>query len=319
MKVVSVLPEAASLRTERGGPSSSGKRTSGVWLKAVTPYGLTSPAIVIIAALALAPAVYGVWLGFTNWQFLRSTSPHWEGVAAYRAVLTSGAFWSAFGHTWFWTIGTVIIEVGVGLPLGLLLSRPTKVSGVMTSLLVLPWLTPFVVVSYAWLYLLGTGGPLHAMLQSLGIVGQTSPLASTRLALPVMTVISGWKGLPFMTIALLAARRSIDDSMYEAAEVDGANKLQRFRLVTLPLLRNVLIVMSVVLGVLAFYSFDLVWLLTGGGPGSSSTISGVLIYEQFFLNGAPGQAAAMGVSLFVILLFVSTISLSITRVNRRGA
>ena len=92
---------------------------------------------------------------------------------------------------------------------------------------------------------------------------------------------------------------------------------QRFRLVTLPLLRNVMIVMSVVLGVLAFYSFDLVWILTEGGPGTSSTISGVLIYQRFFLNGAPGQAAAMGVSLFVVLLVVSGLVLSLTRVNRR--
>jgi multiple sugar transport system permease protein len=273
----------------------------------------------VIVALALAPALYGVWLGFTNWQFLTSTSPHWQGLSAFRSVLSSGLFWSAFGHTWFWTLGTVLIEVVVGLPLALLLSRPTKVSALMTSLLLLPWVTPFVVVAYSWLYLLGTGGPIHAVLQSLGIVGQASPLASTRLALPVMTVISGWKGIPFMAIALVAARRSIDQSLYEAAEVDGANELQRFRLVTLPLLRNVLIVMSVVLGILAFYSFDLVWLLTGGGPGTSSTLSGVLIYQEFFLNGAPGEAAAMGVTIFVILLLVGTLVLSVTRVNRQEA
>lgn len=286
-------------------------------LKLFTPYGLTGPALLVIVLVVLAPAVYGIWLSLTNWQFLQSTTAHFEGLAAYRAVFRSSAFWSAFGHTWFWTIGTVVIEVGVGLPLGLLLSRPTKVSGVMTSLLLLPWVTPFVVVSYSWLYLLGTGGPVHSVLQAVGIVGNASPLASPTLALPVLTVISGWKGLPFMTVALLATRRGIEGSLYEAAEVDGAGPFQRFRLITLPLLRNVMVVMSVVLGVLAFYSFDLVWLLTQGGPGTSSNLSGVLIYQEFFLNGAPGPAAAMGVSLFVILLVVSTLVLTLTRVNRR--
>ena len=126
------------------------------------------------------------------------------GPGCLSAIFSSSAFWSAFGHTWFWTIGTVIIEVGIGLPLALLLSRPTKVSGVMTSLLLLPWVTPFVVVSYSWLYLLGTGGPIHSVLQGLGIVGQASPLASPTLALPTLTIISGWKGLLFMTVALLA-------------------------------------------------------------------------------------------------------------------
>ena len=293
-------------------------RRPGARQRSLTPYGLTGPAMLVIVALSLAPAVYGVWLSFTNWQFLNSTSPHWEGLAGFRTVFGSSAFWSAFAHTWFWTIGTVIIEVCVGLPVGLLLSRPTRVSGVMTALLLLPWVTPFVVVSYSWLYLLGTGGPVHSLLHTIGLVGQESPLASPRLALPVLTVISGWKGLPFMAVALLAARRGIDDTLYEAAEVDGAGHAQRFRLITLPLLRNVMIVMSVVLGVLAFYSFDLVWLLTEGA-GTSSTLSGVLIYQEFFLDGAPGVAAAMGVSLFVILLVVATLLLSVTRVNRREA
>lgn len=298
-------------------PRLPGEERAGRRLKLLTPYGLTGPALLVVVVVVLAPAVYGIWLSLTNWQFLQSTTAHFQGIAAYRAVFKSSAFWSAFGHTWFWTAGTIVIEVGVGLPLGLLLSRPTKVSGVMTSLLLLPWVTPFVVVSYSWLYLLGTGGPIHGLMQAMGIVGQASPLASPKLALPVLTVISGWKGLPFMSVALLATRRGIDDSLYEAAEVDGAGAFQRFRLITLPLLKNVMVVMSVVLGVLAFYSFDLVWLLTQGGPGTSSNLSGVMIYQEFFLDGAPGPAAAMGVSLFVILLIVATLVLTLTRVNRR--
>ncbi len=285
--------------------------------KALVPYGLTGPAVVVILLVALAPAVYGIWLSFTNWQFLQSTSAHFEGLGAYRTIFHSAEFWSDLGHTWFWTIGTLVIEVGVGLPLGLLLSRPTRVSGVATSFLLLPWITPFVVVSYSWLYLLGSGGPVHSLLHALGIVGAATPLESIRLALPTLTVISGWKGLPFMTVALLANRRSIDNGLYEAAEVDGARRFQRFRYITLPLMRNTIIVMSVVLGVLAFYSFDLVWLLTQGGPGTSSELSGVMIYKEFFLNGDPGVAAATGVSMFVMLLLVSSIVLALTRVNSR--
>jgi ABC-type sugar transport system permease subunit len=285
--------------------------------KAIVPYGLTGPAVLVIVLVALTPAVYGVWLSFTNWQFLQSTTAHFEGIGAYRTIFSSPEFWSDLGHTWFWTAGTLVIEVGVGLPLGLLLSRPTRVSGVATSLLLLPWVTPFVVVSYSWLYLLGSGGPVHSLLQAVGIVGAATPLESPKLALPTLTVISGWKGLPFMTIALLANRRSIDDGLYEAANVDGARVFQRFRYITFPLMRNTIIVMSVVLGVLAFYSFDLVWLLTQGGPGTSSELTGVMIYREFFLNGAPGAAAAIGVSMFVMLIVVSSAVLALTRVNSR--
>jgi multiple sugar transport system permease protein len=288
-------------------------------LQSLLPYGLTAPAVLTIVLIALVPAVYGIWLSFTNWQFLKGTTPHFEGVGAFRALFASSQFWSDFGHTWFWTAGTLVIELGLGLPLAMLLARRTWVSGVATSILLLPWVTPFVVVSYSWLYLLGTNGPIHSLMHSLGIVGAASPLASPSLALPVMTVISGWKGLPFMTLGLLAARRGIDDTLYEAAQIDGAGIFQRFRRITLPLLRNTTIVMSVVLSILAFYSFDLVWLLTQGGPGTSSELSGVLIYREFFLNGAPGIAAAMGVTVFIVLLLVSGLVLTLTRVNRTEA
>jgi multiple sugar transport system permease protein len=316
------LDDASTLETRAGTRAEGRLGPRSRWWspgtrKALVPYGLTGPAVVVIVVVALAPAVYGVWLSFTNWQFLQSTTAHFEGLAAYRTIFHSAEFWSDLGHTWFWTGGTLVIEVGVGLPLGLLLSRPTRVSGIATSFLLLPWITPFVVVSYSWLYLLGAGGPVHSLLQALGIVGAATPLASTTLALPALTVISGWKGLPFMTIALLANRRSIDNGLYEAAEVDGARMFQRFRYITLPLMRNTIIVMSVVLGVLAFYSFDLVWLLTQGGPGTSSELTGVMIYSQFFLNGAPGIAAAIGVSMFVMLIIVSSGILALTRVNSR--
>ena len=275
------------------------------------------PAMGFLIFFLAYPLGLGIWLSFTNWQFLKSTTPPpFEGLGAYRTIFASPAFWSAFGHTWFWTAGTLVVEIGLGLPLALLLSRPTRVSGVAISLLLLPWVTPFVVVSYSWLYLLGNGGPVHSLLHSMGIVGAASPLASPALALPVLTVISGWKGLPFMTVALLAARRSIDESLYEAARIDGAGSFQQFRRISLPLMRSTLIVMSVVLGILAFYSFDLVWLLTQGGPGASSEITGIMIYQEFFLQGAPGAAAAIGVSMFVILLLVGGLVLTLTRVNR---
>lgn len=308
---------SASELASRDHENSHARQIAARRLRSVTPYGLTAPAILVIGAMSLAPAVYGIWLSFTNWQFLTSASPHLQGVGAYRTVFGSAEFWSAFEHTWFWTFGTVIVEFVFGLPLSLLLSRTTKVSGFATGMLLLPWVTPFVVLAYAWLYLLDAGGPIHSLFQALGVGGQGSVLADPALALPIMTIISGWKGLPFMTVALLAARRSIDATQYEAADVDGANRWQKFRWITMPMLRNTTIVMSVVLGVFAFYSFDLVWLLTEGGPGTSSEISGVLIYQEFFVNGAPGVAAAMGIAIFVVLLVVAGAVVTLTVSRRR--
>jgi multiple sugar transport system permease protein len=193
------------------------------------------------------------------------------------------------------------------------------VTGFVTGLLLLPWVTPFVVLAYAWLYLYsGSFGPLHWVLMHLHLVGQSSPLATTQDALWAVTLISGWKGVPFLTVALLAARQSIPDELYEASAVDGATSFARFRDITLPLLRRTLIGMSFVLGVLAFYSFDLVWLTTRGGPGTSTTLVGVKLFQSFFNDGRPSYAAAMGTVTLLMLLVAGLLTAKLALGRRRA-
>ena len=111
--------------------------------------------------------------------------------------------------------------------------------------------------------------------------------------------ISGWKGAPFMVIALLAALKSIPDELYEAAEVDGAGRWARFRFVTLPSIWNTMVVIGLVLGILAFYSFDLPWIMTKGGPGESSTILGIAMFKAVFQELRPAYAAAISMVMLV--------------------
>jgi multiple sugar transport system permease protein len=277
-------------------PAASATIPIGAWI-------FVGPALLIVVALAILPLCYGVWLSLTNWTLLQGPTAHYQGLAAYHRLLSSHQFWAAFVRTLKWTAGTVAIEVIVGLPVALLLNRRTPVTGAVTGLLLLPWVTPFVVLSYAWIYLYdGRFGPFHTALHELHLTGAASPLSDPHRALWAITLISGWKGVPFMAVALLAALKGIPDELYEAAAVDGATASRRFWYVTLPLLGPTLLTMSFVLGVLAFYSFDLVWLTTKGGPGDQSTIIGVQLYETFFTDGRPGYAAAMGT--FTLMLFV---------------
>jgi multiple sugar transport system permease protein len=276
------------------------------------------PAVAIVVALAVVPFGYGVYLSLTDWSFFTSESPHLQGFAAYRELFSDSTFWSATVRTLWWTLGTVAIEIAVGLPLALLLNRRTPVTGFVSGILLLPWVTPFVVLAYAWLYLYsGSFGPLHWLLQQVHLVGQASPLATNENALWAVTLISGWKGVPFLTVALLAARQGIPDELYEAAAVDGASSLARFRDITLPQLRRTLIAMSFVLGVLAFYSFDLVWLTTRGGPGDSTTLVGVRLFQSFFNEGRPGYAAAMGTVTLLLLLLGGLLAAKVAVGRRR--
>ena len=123
-----------------------------------------------------------------------------------------------------------------------------------------------------------------------------------------------WKGVPFLTIALLATLKSIPDELYEAGSIDGAGRWKNFRSITLPLMRPTLGAMCVVLGVQAFYSFDLVWILTQGGPGNSSMILGIQLFQTFFTQASPGQAAALGT---IMLLLAVVLLVPVLRATSR--
>ena len=125
--------------------------------------------------------------------------------------------------------------------------------------------------------------------------------------------ISGWKGTPFLVIAILAALKSIPDELYEAAEVDGAGPVQRFVHVTLPEIWNTIVTVGLVLGILAFYSFDLPWIMTKGGPQDATTLVGIAMYKAVFLDLRPAYAAAISVVMLVLLFIASLITLRLRR------
>ena len=138
----------------------------------------------------------------------------------------------------------------------------------------------------------------------------SAPCSPTQLvALAAITFISGWKGAPFLVIALIAALKSIPDELYEAAEVDGAGAFSRFWHVTLPSIWNTMVIVALILGILAFYSFDLAWIMTKGGPQDGTAIVGIQIYRAVFLDLRPAYAAAISVVMLGIL-FLSSLARS---------
>jgi multiple sugar transport system permease protein len=271
-----------------------------------------------VVTLAIIPLLYAVWLSFTDWNLLTSTTPTWTGPDAYLRLLSDNQFFAAMVRSAVWTVGTVTIELAIGLPVALLFNVSTPVSGALRAVLLLPWVTPYVVVAYAWRYLLdGQIGPLHAALQAIGVVGGRSVLSDPTLAFVAVTVISGWAGLPFMMVSLLAALRSVPAELYEAASVDGAGRLARFLGITWPYIRGTAFVMSLVLGALAFYSFDIVWLTTKGGPVGATQILGPKLYDTFVRQLQPGYAAAMGVAALLVLAGVGAVALAWARRGTR--
>ncbi len=264
------------------------------------------PALVVVLAVSLYPVGYAFWLSLTDWYPLRNPSPVFHGLAGYERLLNDNLLWVSLQRTIIWTFGTVAVEFIVGLGVALLLNRPTRINGVLSGIILLPWVVPSVVVAYTWRWLLDSEfGALHHILQWVGIAGRRSLLSEPELVLPILIVVSAWKGIPFMVVALLAALRAIPQELYEAASVDGATLWQRFRFITLPLIRSVSIVISLVLGILAFYSFDIVWIMTRGGPSESSTLIGIYLFRNFFERQELSYAATIGIFMLSLLLVFS--------------
>jgi ABC-type sugar transport system permease subunit len=278
------------------------------------PYGMVAPAVLVAFAIAVVPLIYQIWLSFQDWYMLRQPQPVFGGFVNFVYLFHDGAFWSAFVRTWVWTIGTVLVEVAIAVPVALLLNRETAMARIASALILVPWVTPFIVVGFGWRFLLDSDvGALHLFLEAIGLAGNTSLLTDPFGALAAVTFISGWKGAPFMVIALLAALKSIPDELYEAAEADGAGPVARFWHITVPSVWNTIVMVGLVLGILAFYSFDLVWIMTKGGPQDATTIVGISIYKAVFLDLRPAYAAAISVVMLVGLFAASLLVLQLRR------
>ncbi len=266
------------------------------------------PALIVLGLIGLYPLLYQVYLSFTDWYLLTSPEPIFHGLRGFERFVTDPVVWASLGRTVYWTVGTVVLELAMGMGIALLLNRRTFINGVLSALILLPWVAPSIVVALTWRWLLDSEyGTLHYILQSLGLAGRRSLLGSPATALAVLTFVSAWKGTPFMVIALLAAMKSIPHELYEAASVDGASALQKFWYIMLPLIRRTAVAMSLVLGILAFYSFDIVWAVGKGGPADSTTLIGVYLFRNFFERKEISYAATIAVSMLVLLLIFSAI------------
>ena len=281
-----------------------------------TPYLFIAPALAIIVAISFYPILYGFYISFTDWYLLKNPNPVWAGLDGYNRLIHDSNILSSLITTAWWTIGTVALEYAIALPLALLLNRKFVLNGMLTGLILLPWVTPSIVAAYTWRWLLDNNyGIVHSMLQFVGIAGDRSMLSEPSRALPILIGISAWKGAPFMAVALLATMKSIPDELYDAAALDGASVWRRFTDITMPLLRQVSVVISLVLGILAFYSFDLVWVITKGGPGDATQLIGVYLFRMFFERLEFSYAATIGVGMLVLL---SVFSSGYLRLLQRG-
>jgi arabinogalactan oligomer / maltooligosaccharide transport system permease protein len=265
---------------------------------------LIGPAAVVIAAVVVYPFVYNLVLSFSNMSLLHIRDWHLIGPRQYEKVFTEPRFYTIFGKTIIWTVVNVFFHVTIGVALALILYEKVPGKVLFRTLLILPWAVPPIVTALTW------RGMFHYEYGAVNLI-LTKVFAQTPIQWlndPVGTfaaciVTNVWLGFPFMMVVALGGLQSIPHELYEAATMDGANAWQRFRTVTLPMLKPVM-TPAIILGfVWTFNKVDIVWLVSNGGePADSTHILVSYVYRAAFNLYSYGYAAAFSVIIFLMLV-----------------
>ena len=302
----------------RDRPATSTSRSRRRRQRLVTALFL-GPAIVYLVLFFGYPTVKNIAMGFQQYTistFFTGEAP-WAGPANYTEVVTSPLFRTALLNTILFTVGSIAGQFALGLSLALFFRRRFPLSGLLRSLILLPWLIPLIVASAVWKWLLDTdAGALNRLLLSSGLVDSGIPwLTSTDLALVTVIIVNIWIGIPFNAVILHGGLQGIPDELYEAGALDGATRWRAFRHITWPMLRPVVSVVLVLGVVYTLKVLDIILGLTNGGPANATQTLATQAYQLSFTTFDFGQGAAVSNILIVISLIFAVAYL---RLNRRA-
>lgn len=281
-----------------------------------TAYGFVLPAIILLVLVLIFPLIYVLYLSLGT--ELGNNAIAFVGLANYAELLSDAAVWNALNITLVFTVASVAGHMLIGLGAALLLNRDLVWRTAWRVVALLPWMFAPVVVGVVWRWIYNTQfGILNDMLLDLHLLqAPVSWLGDANLALPSLVVANLWRGFPFVMIMALAGLQAVPREVYEAAAVDGASAWQQFRYVTIPEIRYILMIAGLLDAIWTFRHFDLVQVLTGGGPANRTEVLTTLVYRTSFEFYRFTYASAIAVVMFLILLLFTIVYL---RVLRRGA
>jgi raffinose/stachyose/melibiose transport system permease protein len=268
-------------------------------------YLYLAPAFLFYLLFAFAPLVYTTWLSFFEWDGL--TVGTWVGLENYQKVLSDPDIRASFVHSFELIFFYAVLPCMLGLLLASLIAH-SRVRGVtfFRAALFLPQTIATVVVAIAWVWIYAPDGPLNEALRTVGLGGIARGwLGDFTFALPALGLVGTWVMFGLCLVLFLAGIQKIPITLYEAARVDGAGRVREFFAVTLPGLRGELAVALTLTTITALRTFDLIYVSTSGGPGTSTTVPSVLVYQNAFSNGRVGLAASIAVVLTALIVAVA--------------
>lgn len=271
---------------------------------------LTLPAFTIIVVIVLRPLIANVWQSFFRVNILGGGDNIFVGLENILFVLKNPYVLDSLKTSLYLTVATTVFTVLISFGLALLLDRPFPGRGIVRTMMIIPWAVPVIVAAFAWSFLADpTHGLFNYVLLSLNLVDEpVNWLAFKNTALLIVIAANVWKGLPFMLLVTIAALKQIPRDLYDIAKVEGASWLGTIRYVIIPGIRDVIAIGILLRTIWFFNYFDLIFLLTGGGPGRGTEVLPIIAYRTAFQEIKFGRASAVSnimltVSLILVFLY----------------
>lgn len=298
------------LKVNTANNASGGKRTT-LGIKQLrrrnnmTPYMFLLPATIAMLLVFFYPMLNGIYTSFTHYNQYSDTT-RLVGLENYLKVVRDPSFWNSMQRSLIWVVCSVLGQFIVGFAFALLLNERWPGNRIMRAIVLIPWVMPGVSIALGWsLIYNGQFGLMNDVLSGLGLP-HADWLADPNLAMLAVIIANIWKAFPFVTITMLAGLAAIPDDLYDAARVDGASVFGRFRYVTLPQLKNIISIVVLLMIVWTFNYFDLVYVLTQGGPARGTEIAPILVARFAFQQFDYGLAASVAIimTLFNIIFAI---------------
>jgi len=277
-------------------------------LRKAEPYAWIAPSILLMAIFIIVPIGYVFYMAFSKVS-RAGLVKGFNGIENFAEVLTSAEFSIVLKNTIVWTIAVVVLSTVLGFILALLLNNEFKGRKIARAIVVFPWATTLVIQASVWKFIINIDyGSLNTLLKTLGIISTNINWTPTPEAFFAWEIACGiFVTIPFVCFTALSGLQSIDSSYYEAAVVDGATYWQKLFNITLPLVKPSLTVATVLNIIYVFNSFPIVWTITKGDPASRTDTLVTYLYKLAFYNGKQGEAAAVSVIGFLILLVCASV------------
>ena len=285
------------------------------------PYILILPACLLMGLIMIYPLGKVFYLSFQHYNPTKPFTNGFAGLDNFITIFTKKEFYNALGVSAKFVACEVVLQLIFGMIVALILNQKFKGRGFFRALTFIPWALSGVLTAVLWSIMFNQHfGVLGDLLAKLGIIKEPIAwLANTKFVLGSVIVAELWRGIPFFAISLLAAMQGLPDDIYEAARVDGSTKFQTFSFITLPMLKNTIVLTTLLRTIWEFNSVDLIYSLTGGGPVGKTTTLSMLIANQAIKTSNYGYGSALSVVSFAILAVIAVIYMKLSGFGKEEA